>query len=48
MEISDFNKTPILPPGTKIVMHYKSDQQATWVYHGLEGFYVTPTPNHVF
>ena len=27
-------------------MHSKPDQRASWDYHGLEGFYVAPAPDH--
>ena len=30
----DFNKTPLAPPGTKVVIHLKPDQRASWSYHG--------------
>jgi hypothetical protein len=34
----NFNKTPLSPPGTKVVVHLKPDQQASWAYeyHGKE------------
>jgi hypothetical protein len=42
----DFNKTPLAPPGTKLVVHLKPDQQASWAYHGKEGWYVGPAMEH--
>ena len=44
--VHNFNKVPLAPPGTKIIMHSKPDQRASWDYHGLEGFYVAPAPDH--
>ena len=44
--VFDFNKTPMAPPGAKIVMHSKPDQRSSWAYHGLEGYYVGPAQNH--
>ena len=44
--VHNFNKIPLAPPGTKIIMHSKPDQRASWEYHGLEGFYVAPAPEH--
>ena len=41
----DFDKIPIAPLDTKIVMHSNPDQRASWAYYGLEGFYVSPAPN---
>jgi hypothetical protein len=40
----DFNKTPLAPPGTKVVV--KPDQRASWAYHGEEGWYVGPSMEH--
>jgi hypothetical protein len=42
----DFNKTPLAPPGTKVVIHLKPDQRASWSYHGEEGWYVSPSMEH--
>ena len=42
----DFNKTPLAPPGTKVVVHLKPDQRASWAYHGEEGWYVGPSMEH--
>ena len=36
----DFNKTPLAPLGTKVVVHLKSDKRASWSYHGQEAWYV--------
>ena len=35
--VFDFNKTPLAPPGTKMVFHSKPDQRASWAFHGVEG-----------
>ena len=42
----DFNKMPLLPPGTKVVIHSKPDQHKIWAYHGEDGWYVGPAPEH--
>jgi hypothetical protein len=42
----DFNKTPLAPPGTKVVVHLKPDQCASWAYHGEEAWYVAPSMEH--
>jgi hypothetical protein len=39
----DFNKMPLSPPGTKVLVYLKPDQQASWAYHGEEGWYVGPS-----
>ena len=42
----DFNKTPLAPLGTKVVVHLKPDQRASWAYHGQAGWYVGPSREH--
>ena len=33
----DFNKTPLAPPGTKVIVHKKLDNRRTWAPRGTEG-----------
>jgi hypothetical protein len=40
----DFNRTPLAPPGTKIVVHDKHHK--TWALHGLSGWYLGPAIDH--
>ena len=42
----DFNATPLVPPGTKILLHLKSKVRGSWSYHGEEGWYVGPSLEH--
>ena len=42
----DFNKTPLAPPGTKVVIHEKPQQRSSWAFHGVDGWYIGPSPNH--
>jgi hypothetical protein len=42
----DFNRTPLAPPGTKVVIHEKPKQRASWVVHGLDGWYFGPALDH--
>ena len=42
----DFNKHPLAPPGTKVIIHSKPDQRKSSEFHGEEGFYVDPATNH--
>ena len=44
--IHDFNKSPLAPPGTKVVFHKKASNRESWAFHGLEGWYVGPAPEH--
>ena len=43
----DFNKAPMAPPGTQVVVHEKPSQRATWAPHGIDGWYVGPALHHV-
>jgi len=38
----DFNTTPIAPPGIKVLVHEKPENQTTWAPHAVEGWYVGP------
>ena len=38
----DFNTTPMAPPGTKVIVHKKSDNRASWAGHGTEAWYIGP------
>jgi hypothetical protein len=42
----DFNRTPIAPPGTKIVAHVTADARTTFGAHGKVGWYIGPSPEH--
>ena len=42
----DFNKSPLLPPGTKIIIHAKPSNRASWAFHGENGYYIGPAVNH--
>jgi hypothetical protein len=38
----DFNRTPLGPPGTRVLAHEKPDARTTWSPHTLDGWYVGP------
>jgi hypothetical protein len=42
----DFNRTPLAPPGTRVIAHKKPDQRASWEPHGLDGYYMGPALDH--
>ena len=44
--VFDFNKTPMAPPGTKVLVHSKPSKRASWDTHGIEGWYVGPSMQH--
>lgn len=37
-----FNKTPIAPPGIKVLVHEKPAVRKTWALHAVEGWYIGP------
>jgi hypothetical protein len=38
----DYNRTPIGPPGCRVLAHVKTSDRTTWSPHGLDGWYVGP------
>jgi len=38
----DFNRTPIAPPGIRVLVHVKPDQRTTWSPHATDGWYIGP------
>jgi hypothetical protein len=36
----DYNLNPLMPPGTKIVVHEKPSQRGSWDPHGKLGWYI--------
>ena len=42
----EYNKTPLAPPGTKVVVHKKYNKRASWAAHGLDGWYLGPEMDH--
>ena len=42
----DFNAAPIAPPGSKVVIHKKSDSRNSWDYRGKTGWYIGPAMHH--
>ena len=42
----DFNKTPLVPPGSKVIIHNKPTQRLSFYLNGKITFYVRPAPNH--
>ena len=33
----DFNKSPMTPPGTRVIVHEKPSNRTPWVHHGTPG-----------
>ena len=42
----DFNRTPIAPLGTKVLVHEKPTVRGTWSPHAIDGWYVGPARQH--
>ena len=42
----DFNRTPLAPPGTQVIVHETPDNRHTWSPHGVDGWYFGPDPDH--
>ena len=42
----DFNRTPLAPLGTKVILHEAPHQRQTWAPHGVDGWYVGYAPEH--
>ena len=40
----DYNRTPIAPPGTRVIIHSKPATRDSWAAHGLDGWYLGPAP----
>jgi hypothetical protein len=38
----DYNRTPLGPPGCRVLAHVKTSDRTTWSPHGLDGWYVGP------
>jgi len=42
----DYNRTPLLPPGVKVVVHEKPQQRGSWAPRGIDGWYLGPSLEH--
>jgi hypothetical protein len=42
----DFNRTPLAPPGTRVLIHEKPSVRKTWAPHAIDGWYLGPAPQH--
>jgi hypothetical protein len=42
----DFNRTPIAPPGIKVMIHEKPPVRGTWQPHAVPGWYLGPAMLH--
>jgi hypothetical protein len=42
----DFNRAPMVPPGTRIIAHETPNRRRTWAPHGQDGWYIGPALEH--
>lgn len=42
----DFSKTPLAPPGCKVVIHESPEARESFAPHGKNGYYIAPAMNH--
>ena len=42
----DYNKTPLAPPGTRVLIHETPQNRRTWAAHGIEGWYLGRAAEH--
>ena len=42
----DFTRTPLAPPGTRVIIHEKPTNRQTLAPHGTDGWYLGPALNH--
>ena len=42
----DFNKSPMAPPGTRVIAHAKPGNWTSWGNHGTLGWYIGPSIDH--
>ena len=44
--VFDFNRTPLAPPGTRVLVHEKPTLRGTWSPHAVDGWYLGPAMLH--
>jgi hypothetical protein len=42
----DFNRTPLAPPGVKVLVHEKPSVRKTWAPHAVDRWYIGPAMHH--
>ena len=44
--VFNYNKTPLAPPGTKVLVHDAPSNRKTWAPHGSDGWCIGIAPDH--
>jgi hypothetical protein len=42
----EYNRSPMAPPGTRIIAHETPNRRRTWATHGQDGWYIGPALEH--
>ena len=42
----DYNRTPLAPPGIRVLVHEKPTIRETWAPHAVDGWYIGPAMHH--
>jgi hypothetical protein len=42
----DFNRTPMAPPGCRVIVHERALERGAWASHGIGGYYIRPAMHH--
>jgi hypothetical protein len=42
----DFNRTPMAPPGYKVMVHERALERGAWASPGINGYYIGPAMHH--
>jgi hypothetical protein len=42
----DYNRTPLAPPGIRVLIHEKPSTRGTWAPHAVHGWYLGPAMHH--
>ena len=42
----NYLRTPLAPPGMKVIVHERPETRGSWSPHGIDGWYVGPAMNH--
>jgi hypothetical protein len=42
----NYDRTPLAPPGTKVIVHETFSVRRSWAPHGVDGWYIGAAPHH--
>ena len=44
--VFNYDRTPLAPPGTRVIVHEAPSVRQTWAPHGVDGWYIGGAPKH--